>query len=105
MNPGPASTVNGVWMPTVLFAPETGITREKLQAIFAEKKVDARVFFWPLSGLSMLKPITANRNSWDIPNRALNLPSFHDMASDELSVVVNVYKIFIIKAREHVIFR
>ena len=92
MNPEPAGTVNGVWMPTVLFAPETGITREKLQAVFAEKKVDARVFFWPLSGLSMFKPITANRNSWDIPNRAVNLPSFHDMSSDELSVIVNVLK-------------
>lgn len=92
MNPEPTGTVNGAWMPTAVFAPETGITREKLQAAFAKKNVDARVFFWPLSGLSMFKPITANLNSWDIQNRAVNLPSFHDITSDELSVVVNVLK-------------
>lgn len=53
MNPEPIGTINGAWMPTVVFAPETGITREKLQNAFAAENVDARVFFWPLSSLPM----------------------------------------------------
>ncbi|MEO8000051.1 MAG: DegT/DnrJ/EryC1/StrS family aminotransferase, partial [Gemmatimonadaceae bacterium] len=51
MNPEPIGTVNGAWMPTVVFDKETGVTREMLQAAFAEENIDARVFFHPLSSL------------------------------------------------------
>jgi perosamine synthetase len=94
MNPEPAGTVNGAWMPTVVFAPENGITREKLQAAFFAENVDARVFFWPLSSLPMFRPITSNIQSWSIPQRAINLPSYHDLKEDDLirvcRVVVNL---------------
>jgi perosamine synthetase len=79
MNPEPAGTVNGAWMPTVVFAPNTGVTREKLQAAYAAENADARVFFWPLSSLPMFKPVKSNIKAWDIPARAINLPSYHDL--------------------------
>lgn len=90
MNPEPEGTINGVWMPTVVFAPETGITREAVQAAFVARNVDARVFFWPLSSLPMFKPVSGNSNAWDIPTRAINLPSYHEVTDVELSVVINV---------------
>lgn len=90
MNPEPPDGVNGAWMPTVVFAPHTGITRERLQAAFAAENIDARVFFWPLSGLPMFKPVKSNANAWSVPGRAINLPSYHDMNSGEFSRVCRV---------------
>jgi perosamine synthetase len=88
MNPEPTGTVNGAWMPTVVFAPETGITREILQAAFAAENADARVFFWPLSSLPMFEPVKNNVNAWDIPARAINLPSYHDLNLDDQERVI-----------------
>jgi len=92
MNPEPAGTVNGAWMPTVVFAPETGITREELQTAFAAANADARVFFWPLSSLPMFAPVKTNVKAWDIPARAINLPSYHDMDLTAQDRVVAVIK-------------
>jgi perosamine synthetase len=83
MNPEPEGTVNGAWMPTVVLAPETGITRERLQAAFAADNIDARVFFHPLSSLPVFTPKPGNVYAADIPKRAINLPSFHDMSAAE----------------------
>lgn len=90
LNPELEGTQNGAWMPTVVFAPETGVTREHLQAAFAAENADARVFFWPLSGLPMFTPVPSNTHAWSIPQRAINLPSFHDLTDDELDRVVAV---------------
>ncbi len=75
-------------MPTVVFSQETGITRERLQAAFAAANIDARVFFWPLSSLPMFKAMHNNRLAWDIPGRAINLPSYHDILTEDLCRVV-----------------
>ena len=88
MNPEPKGTINGAWMPTVVFAEETGITREKLQTSFAAENVDARVFFWPLSRLSMFETVNANVRAREIPERAINLPSYHDLNSEEQHRVI-----------------
>jgi perosamine synthetase len=90
MNPERQSTVNGYWMPTLVFAPETGVTRERLVETFKAADIDARVFFHALSSLSMFVPCPENRNSYSIPGRAINLPSYHDMTRDDLDRVVAV---------------
>jgi perosamine synthetase len=90
LNPDPAGTVNGCWMPTVVFDAETRVTRESLQVAFATENIDARVFFHPLSGLPMFGGLTGNCMAADIPTRAINLPSFHDMEGDELRRVTAV---------------
>jgi len=89
-NAEPVGTVNGAWMPSVVFAPETGITRERLQAAFAAENADARVFFWPLSSLPMFDPVCINIRAWDIPDRAINLPSYHDIGAADIKRVVGV---------------
>jgi len=92
MNPEPAGTVNGAWMPTAVFDASAGVTREALQHAFAQENVDARVFFHPLSGLPMFAPRQGNRNAWDIPGRAINLPTYHDMTESELDRVSGVLR-------------
>jgi perosamine synthetase len=90
MNPETLGTINGAWMPTVVFAPETGITRERLQSAFKIENIDARVFFHPLSGLSMFEQRCDNLHANDIPKRAINLPSYHDIKLVELDRIVAV---------------
>lgn len=88
LNPEPEGLVNGAWMPTIVFAQETGITREKLQAVFAVENADARVFFWPLSSLPMFEPVNTNVIAWNIPMRAINLPSYHEIMDKDLDRVI-----------------
>lgn len=93
MNPEPTGMVNGAWMPTVVFDGKTGVTREKLQAAFTSENIDARVFFHPLSSLSMFDDRSQNTYAWDIPKRAINLPSYHDMQYDEQDRVIEVLRV------------
>lgn len=90
MNPEPAHVINGAWMPTAVFSKESGITREMLMTAFARENIDARVFFWPLSGMEFFQAKPENRHAWDIPGRAINLPSFHDITTAELDRVLAV---------------
>lgn len=82
----------GAWMPTVVFDRGTGVTREMMQEAFAAENIDARVFFHPLSSLPMFAPRPENKHAHDIPGRAINLPSYHDMTQSELERVVQVIR-------------
>jgi len=90
MNPEPAGTVNGYWMPTMVFDQKTGITRERLQKDFNSENIDARVFFYPLSSLPMFTAHPTNVHAWNIPGWAINLPSYHDISEADLDRVIAV---------------
>jgi perosamine synthetase len=90
MNPEPAGTTNGAWMPTAVFSPATGISREVLVQAFSDANIDARVFFHPLSSLPMFEDKPQNENAWSLPTRAINLPSYHDMTDADIDRVVSV---------------
>ncbi|NZD61032.1 DegT/DnrJ/EryC1/StrS family aminotransferase [Rhizobium sp. WYCCWR 11290] len=90
MNPEYTGTLNGAWMPTAVFHPATGVSREMLQAAFNAADIDARVFFHPLSSLSMFEDRPENVNAWSIPERAINLPSYHDMSEADIDRVADV---------------
>ena len=92
MNLEKEDTVNGYWMPTVVFDKMTGVTRESLQQLFINENIDARVFFYPLSNLPMFENNPSNLNSWDLPNRAINLPSYYEISFTEINRVVGVIK-------------
>ena len=96
LNPEPPGTINGSWMPTVVFAPETGITREKLLAAFAAENIDARVFFWPLSSLPPFMIQPDHVVSYSIPGKAVNLPSYHDITTFEVVRVCRVVEYLMI---------
>lgn len=90
MNPEPEGTVNGAWMPTVVFDVETGVTREMLQTAFARENVDARVLFWPMSGLPMFVSVDSNEIARSIAEKAINLPSYHDISLEQQEKVVSI---------------
>ena len=90
LNTEKAGTVNGYWMPTVVFSVDSGVTREQLIAAFRAENIDARVFFHPLSSLPMFRANPSNRNSYSIPERAINLPSYHDLTTTDQDRVVDV---------------
>lgn len=90
MNSEARGTVNGAWMPSVVFDSEANISREKLQEAFSANNIDARVFFWPLSSLKMFNPVESNVNAWSIPKRSINLPSYHELSDEEIDRVTTV---------------
>jgi perosamine synthetase len=93
MNPEPVHTRNGYWMPTVVFDAETGIHRDELTAAFLAADIDARVFFWPLSSLPMFNGRECDTPvAFALPERAFNLPSYHDMTDDDQERVVDVIR-------------
>lgn len=92
LNYEPPGCVIGAWMPSIVFDASTGLTREKLQAALVADNIDARVFFHPLSSLPMFTPQPQNRWAFDIPTRAINLPTYHDMTPEQLERVCDVIK-------------
>lgn len=90
MNPEPAGTQNGYWMPTAVFEESTGVTTERLIAAFASNNIDARVFFHPLSATPPFVGCSGGKLAGDICNRAINLPSFHDITDSEQRRVAQV---------------
>ncbi len=94
MNPEKPGTTNGYWMPTLVFSPDTGLTRELLLELFKAENIDGRVFFHPLSSLPMFQPKPTNSVSYDLPTRAINLPSYHDLTdADQDRVIATIKKL------------
>jgi perosamine synthetase len=91
-NPEYESTINSYWMPTIVFARETSVSREIMQEVFEKANIDARVFFWPLSMLPVFDNVSENitPNSFDICARAINLPSYSNMSDDDIDRVCEV---------------
>jgi perosamine synthetase len=92
MNPEPYGTINGAWMPTVVFEKKAGITSNELQAVFKVENIDARIFFWPLSTLPIFESAPININSHSIAARAINLPSYHDIHDVDIDRVISVIR-------------
>lgn len=90
LNPEPAGTRNGYWMPTLVLPGSAGVTREDMVKAFAAVDIDARVFFHPLSSLPMFAPKPENRVAYDLPLRAINLPSYHDLTDADQDRVIDV---------------
>jgi perosamine synthetase len=90
MNPEQSGTVNGAWMPTLVFDEQFVMSVDHLRDCFKKQDIDARVFFYPLSSLPMFSPVKSNVNAYSIPDRALNLPSFHDISHEQLSRVADI---------------
>ena len=79
LNPELAGTANGYWMPSIVVADDVPFDRELLLAAFRGDNIDGRVFFWPLSMLPMFDSKPENVVSYRLFERAVNLPSYHDL--------------------------
>ncbi len=92
MNPEPIGTTNGYWMPTIVADRGVAFDREKLLAAFRADNIDGRVFFWPLSMLPMFERKQGNAVSYDLHQRAVNLPTYHDISDAELHRVTELIR-------------
>ncbi len=95
MNPEPAGTVNGYWMPTIVVDENVPFVRDELMARFKERRIDGRVFFWPLSMLPMFGQEAKSTVAIGLHGRGVNLPSFFNIEDKELDMVLDVIGIVI----------
>jgi perosamine synthetase len=92
MNPLLEDRESGYWINNIIFDVSLGIERDSICAAFNSANIDARVFFWPLSTLPFVDMEVDTPVAFDLPNRAINLPSFHDISVDEQDRVISVLK-------------
>lgn len=92
MNPEPAGTRNGYWMPTIVVNEDVSFSREALLAAFKADDIDGRVFFWPLSMLPMFTDKPENAISYGLYSRAVNLPTYHDLTEPEMDRVITIVR-------------
>ena len=95
LNPEYENTKNSYWLPTVVFDKSLNFDRNAFFEICKENGIDSRPFFFPLSSLPMFEDIKGNIVSYDIFERGINLPSYHDLLEEEALNLVNVIKKFI----------
>ncbi len=92
MNPEPLGTINGYWMPTIVAEEDVAFDRKALLAAFKADDIDGRVFFWPLSMLPMFEAKPENDVSYSLYDRAINLPTYHDLTDEEMERVVRLVR-------------
>ena len=92
MNAQPEGTTNGYWMPTIMVDQGVPFDRETLLLDLKSSDVDARIFFWPLSTLPMFQRQPQNVLSYQLAERGVNLPSYHDLTEAEMDRVVEIVR-------------
>jgi perosamine synthetase len=95
MNPEPVGTKNGFWMPSIVANEDVPFDREALLAAFKVDNIDGRVFFWPLSMLPMFEKKPENVVSYGLFERAINLPTYHDLSETEMARIARHVRNFV----------
>ena len=83
---------SGYWINNIVFDASLGFESDDICRAFDLANIDARVFFWPLSKLPFVDMEVDTPVAFDIPNRAINLPSFHDISIEQQDRVIGVVK-------------
>lgn len=94
MNPEYKQTINGYWMPTVVVDKKVKFKRDKLLLDLKKNKIDARVFFFPLSSTPIggFKASKKKYISEEIHLRSFNLPSHHNILKKDMKKIVEIIK-------------
>ena len=92
MNPEYLDTVNGYWLPTLIFDKGLKFNRDSFFLFMKSKNIDSRPFFYPLSSLPMFKPVNTNGVAYGIYERGINLPSYHDITIEEAERVIDAIR-------------
>jgi perosamine synthetase len=87
MNSEQAGCINSYWMPTIQWPKELGVDSTYVIDFLKHKGFDARPFFAPLTSTGLFIKTGTARNSNSVFSRALNLPSFHDITYNEISLI------------------
>ena len=97
MNAEPENTKNSFWMPTIVFDKSLNVNRYELMDYLKERNIDSRPFFYPLTSLPMFEEKRENVISYDLYERAINLPSHHNLTDQEVETVAGEVKKFLNK--------
>lgn len=103
-----ATTVkNTYWMATAIIAKKAGFTKEKLISFMAEKSIDCRPFFYPLSSLAAYAGLpqaeighSRNMNAYKISPYGINLPSSFKLTKEQALYVSNCLKAIVYGTRD-----
>lgn len=90
MNPEPPDTINGYWMPSIVAEASSCFDRESLLNMLRSQNIDGRVFFWPLSMLPMFESKPENTISYQVFQRAMNLPSYHELKLEDIKRITQI---------------
>lgn len=97
INAEPSYVINSCWLPTFVFDKKIKFDREAFFKFMTERKINSRPFFYPITTLPMFDRKPENTVSYDIYDRAINLPSYHDLTDSEIKYVVESLKEFLAK--------
>jgi perosamine synthetase len=95
LNPEYENTKNSYWLPTVVFDKSLNFDRNAFFQLCKDNGIDSRPFFFPLSSLPMFEDRKGNIVSYDIFERGINLPSYHDLEKSDAAKIVNLLIEFI----------
>lgn len=95
LNPEPTGTKNSYWLPTAVFDNSLNFNREEFFKLCKDNNIDSRPFFFPLSSLPMFETKKENTVAYDIYERGINLPSYHDMSITDCNKVIHLIKDFL----------
>jgi perosamine synthetase len=94
LNAEPAGILNAYWMASVVLDPALGWDKERLGAALAERGIDTRPFFYPLSAMPAFEKHARtgearerNRVAYALTPFGLNLPSSLSLTVDEADAV------------------
>jgi perosamine synthetase len=95
LNPELPGTKNSYWLPTVIMDKSLNFDREAFFSFMKKNNIDSRPFFYPISSLPMFEKRQGNAVSYDIYERGVNLPSYHDLKKNDAEYVVNCLNNFL----------
>lgn len=95
MNPDQPGCKNGYWMPTFVVDKDISFDRDAFMQACHDQNIDARVFFWPLTMMPMFEDKPENTVSYGLYSRAMNLPSYPDITTDEQDRVIAIIRDFL----------
>jgi perosamine synthetase len=95
LNPEQEGTINSYWLPTVVFDKSVKFNRAAFFDLCKQNNIDSRPFFFPLTSLPMFADKKENVIAYDLFERAINLPSYHDIKRKEVDFVCDILKNFI----------
>lgn len=87
LNAEPKNTKNTYWMVTIVFDKKYGVAKEKLVKDLAEFNIQARPFFYPLSSSPAINKKVETPISFDISNRAINLPCGQNISEKQVDYI------------------
>lgn len=95
LNPQPEGIKNGYWLPTVIFDKSLNFDRDSFFTLMKEENIDSRPFFFPLTTLPMFEDKKENVVAYDIYQRGVNLPSYHDLLYEDVERICSLISNFI----------